>query len=143
VNDGAGTSPPRYDRPVSRQEAPRSRLIRLVVVPLCLFVGVSGTAFALAKLSLAEPSAPAAVGNVRLGDPYRGQVVYSQTCAGCHGATGEGGVGPKLVGNPISLAAASAQIESGGSTMPPKLVSGRQQADVLAYLATILASTDK
>ena len=65
-----------------------------------------------------------------LGDQYRGQVVYSQTCAACHGATGEGGVGPKLQGNPISLAAAKAQIDGGGGTMPAQLVTGRQEEDV-------------
>lgn len=114
------------------------------MIPACLFVVVSGTAFALSKLSLAEPSVPKAAGaNVKLGDAYRGQVVYSQSCAGCHGATGEGGVGPKLDGNSITLAAAKAQIESGGGAMPPKLVSGRREADVLAYLSTILASTEQ
>ena len=117
-----------------------SRRFRLVVIPACLFLGVSATVFALAKLALAEPTAPKAVGAVRLGDAYRGQVVYSQTCAGCHGATGEGGVGPKLDDNPISLAAVQSQIDSGGGTMPAGLVSGRQEEDVLAYLATILAA---
>ena len=111
-------------------------------MPLCLFVAVSGTVFAFATLSLAEPGVPAA-GDIALGDPYRGQVVYSQSCAGCHGATGEGGVGPRLDGNPISLAAARAQIEGGGGAMPPQLVAGRQEADVLAYLVTILASGEK
>ncbi len=119
-----------------------SRRVRLIVIPLCLFVGVSATVFLLARLALAEPSAPKASGEVVLGDQYRGQVVYSQSCAGCHGATGEGGIGPRLAGNPISLAAAKAQIESGGSTMPAQLVDGQKQDDVLAYLATILASEE-
>ena len=117
-----------------------SRRVRLIVIPLCLFVGVSATVFLLARLALAEPSAPKASGEVVLGDQYRGQVVYSQSCSGCHGATGEGGIGPRLAGNPISLAAAKSQIDSGGGTMPPQLVSGRQEEDVLAYLATIFAS---
>jgi cytochrome c551 len=117
-----------------------SRRVRLVVIPLCLFIGVSALVFVLSKLALAEPSAPKASGEVVLGDQYRGQVVYTQTCAGCHGATGEGGIGPKLQGNPISLAAAKVQIDVGGGLMPPQLVSGRQEEDVLAYLATILAS---
>jgi mono/diheme cytochrome c family protein len=118
--------------------------VRLVIVPLCLFLGVSATVFTLAKLTLAEPGTPrATAGSVELGDVYRGQVVYSRTCAGCHGATGEGGVGPKLAGSPISLVAAQAQIENGGGTMPAQLVSGRQEADVLAYLATIFASGGK
>ena len=117
-----------------------SRRVRLIVVPACLFFGVSATAFLLAKLALAEPSAPMTSGAVVVGDAYRGQVVYSQACAGCHGATGEGGVGPKLQGNAISLAAAKAQIDSGGATMPAQLVTGRQEEDLLAYLATILAT---
>jgi mono/diheme cytochrome c family protein len=119
-----------------------SRRVRLIVIPLCLFVGVSTTVFLLARLALVEPSAPKASGEVVLGDQYRGQVVYAQSCSGCHGATGEGGIGPRLAGNPISLAAAKSQIDSGGGTMPPQLVSGRQEEDVLAYLATILASEE-
>ncbi len=119
-----------------------SRRTRLIVVPLCLFLGVSAAVFALSRLALAEPSAPTASGAVAVGDAYRGQIVYSQACAGCHGATGEGGVGPKLEGNPISLAATKAQIDSGGATMPAQLVTGRQEEDLLAYLATILAADE-
>jgi mono/diheme cytochrome c family protein len=117
-----------------------SRRVRLIVLPICLFIGVSATVFLLARLALAEPSAPARTGDVLLGDAYRGQVVYSRKCAGCHGATGEGGAAPRLAGNPISLAAAKAQIDAGGGAMPPQIVSGRQEEDVLAYLATILAA---
>ena len=114
--------------------------MRLVVVPACLFLGVSAVVFTLAELTLAEPSLPrAGLGTVDLGNAYRGQVVYSQTCAGCHGASAEGGVGPRLANSPISLAAARAQIDGGGGTMPANLVTGRREADVLAYLATILA----
>jgi mono/diheme cytochrome c family protein len=117
-----------------------SRRVRLLVVPACLFLGVSAAVFALSKLALAEPSAPKATGEVVLGDAYRGQIVYSQSCASCHGATGEGGIGPKLACNPITLAAAKAQIDAGGGAMPGGLVSGQQEEDVLAYLATIFAS---
>ena len=67
-------------------------------------------------------------------------VPYAQTCAGCHGETGEGGAGPRLRGNPISLAAAKVQIDAGSGTMPAQLVTGRQEDDLLAYLATILAA---
>ena len=41
----------------------------------------------------------------------------------------------------ISLAVAKAQIDNGGATMPPKLVAGKQEADVLAFLATILKTS--
>jgi len=117
-----------------------SRRVRLIVIPVCLFIGISAGVFALSRLALAEPAAPKATSDVVVGDAYRGQVVYSQACAGCHGATGGGGVGPKLQGNAISLAAAKAQIDSGGGTMPAQLVTGRQEEDLLAYLATILAA---
>jgi mono/diheme cytochrome c family protein len=112
---------------------------RLVVIPAVLFLVVSGATFTLAKLHPAKP-ATAQSGTVAVGDAYRGEIVYSQACAGCHGAEAEGGVGPPLAGAPISLAAAKAQIDNGGGAMPAGLVSGREEEDLLAYLATILAA---
>ena len=114
-----------------------SRRVRLLVVPAVLFVAVSASAFTLAKLHLAKPGLPKS-GSIKLGDAYRGQTVFSMTCAACHGNAAQGGVGPKLAGAQISLAVAKAQIDNGGGSMPPKLVQGGQEADVLAYLATIL-----
>ncbi|WP_407570085.1 c-type cytochrome [Deinococcus altitudinis] len=32
--------------------------------------------------------------------PVTGKVIFEANCAGCHGAVGQGGVGPKLAGNP-------------------------------------------
>jgi mono/diheme cytochrome c family protein len=117
-----------------------SRRVRLLLVPAVLFVAVSASAFTLAKLHPAKPGLPSS-GSVKLGDAYRGQTVFSTTCAGCHGANAEGGVGPKLDGAQISLAAAKAQIDDGGGAMPPKLVHGPQEQDVLAYLATLFAKS--
>ena len=117
--------------------------IRLLVVPAVLFVAFSGTAFALAKLHLAKPGVPRAgvgAGSLVLGDPYRGEVTFSQTCASCHGAGGKGGgIGPRLAGRPITIARVKAQIDNGGSVMPPALVRGQAEQDVLAYVATIIA----
>lgn len=118
---------------------PRQRLIRLVVVPAILFAVFAGTAFALAKLHLAKPGTPRASGTVAVGDSYRGETIFSQQCASCHGQGGSGGIGPRLIGASISLAAAKAQIDNGGGTMPAGLVSGQSEKDVLAYLASILA----
>jgi mono/diheme cytochrome c family protein len=118
----------------------RPRLIRLVVVPALLFLAFAGTAFGLAKAHLASPGAPAAAGTVAVGDPYNGETVFQQSCAACHGAGGKGGgVGPRLAGAQISLAAAQAQIDNGGGVMPAGIVTGAKEHDVLAYLATILA----
>lgn len=113
--------------------------MRLVLVPLLLFLGVVAVVFTLAELHLAKPGLPSS-GSVRLGDPYKGQIIFSQKCAGCHGQDGKGGTGPKLAGTPFPLTAAKAQIDNGGSVMPAGLVSGSQERDVLAYLATILKS---
>ena len=102
----------------------------------------TGGELALAKLHLAKPGVPSGGGKVVLGDSYNGETVFQQKCAPCHGDMGKGGgIGPRLQGDVISLLAAKAQIDQGGSVMPAALVSGRDEADVLAYLATILAPT--
>ena len=109
---------------------------------IAVFLVVSGGMFALAKLHLARPGLPkaAAGAKVQLGDFYRGQTAFSLKCAACHGADGKGGsIGPKLDGLALPLAAAKAQIDAGGGTMPGRLVTGQQEGDVLAFLATILA----
>jgi mono/diheme cytochrome c family protein len=115
-----------------------SRTRRLVLVPALLFVVVSATGFTLAKLHPAKPEA-AKAGPIALGDAARGRAIFAKTCAGCHGAQAQGGIGPKLAGAQISLAAAQTQIDNGGGTMPPSLVQGAQEQDVLAYLSTIFA----
>ena len=113
---------------------------RLVVVPVVLLFGIAGVTYALAKWHPARPGVPkAAAGSVKLGDQYRGQTVFQSSCAGCHGMNGTGGVGPRLQGLPISIAAVKAQIDNGGGTMPAGVVKGSDEKDVLAYVATIIA----
>jgi mono/diheme cytochrome c family protein len=121
---------------VSTQD-PGWPLRRIVVLPLVLFVLVTATVFALAKLHLAKPAATS--GPVTLGDPKRGQVAFRQTCGGCHGMNAQGGVGPRLAGARIAVDAAKTQIDNGGGIMPARLVSGTREDDVLAYLSTIFA----
>jgi mono/diheme cytochrome c family protein len=114
-------------------------LRRIVVVPLVLFAVVSATVFTLAKVAPAKPETPAASGSVQLGDQYRGETVYVSECAGCHGMGGEGGgIGPRLDGASISLAEAKPQIDNGSGAMPAGLVTGQDEEDVLAYLATLV-----
>jgi mono/diheme cytochrome c family protein len=122
--------------------AGRKRLLRLVAVPLALLAAFWAIAFTLAKLHLAKPGAPKAAPGavVSLGDPYRGEVTFGQTCAPCHGAAGKGGgIGPRLQDDEISIAAVKAQIDHGGGAMPPRLVTGAAERDVLAYVATLIA----
>ena len=122
--------PTRYDRHVSR----------LVAIPLVILVAVAGATFGLAKWHPAKPGLPkVAAGSIRLGDQYRGETVFQANCASCHGAAGKGGgIGPRLKGLSISIAQIKAQIDGGGGAMPPGLVKGGDEADVLAYLATII-----
>ena len=108
------------------------------MLPLVLFIVVSATAFTLAKLHLAKPEASAS-GPAKLGDATRGQVIFKETCGGCHGMSAQGGVGPRLAGARITVDVAKTQIENGGGIMPAGLVSGSREDDVLAYLATIFA----
>jgi mono/diheme cytochrome c family protein len=128
---------------VSSSDEPRfPRRVRLLVIPAILFLVFSGAAFGLAKWHVAKPGIPKSTGSVDLtgADPYRGQVVFSQNCATCHGPDGKGGsIGPKLQGDKITLAAIKAQIDTPRATMPPKLVTGQKERDVIAFLATIVA----
>lgn len=119
----------------------RDRFLRLVVVPTVLFLVFAGTALALALLHPAKPGTPKTTGNVKLGDAYNGETIFSTTCASCHGQGGKGGgIGPPLAGAAITIEAAKAQIDNGGGAMPAGLVQGKQEEDVLAYLAGILKS---
>jgi mono/diheme cytochrome c family protein len=112
---------------------------RLALTAAALFIAFSGLAFTLAKLHLAQPPA-ATGGRVVLGDAAVGRALFARTCAPCHGAGGKGGsIGPRHAGASVSLAAAQAKIDAGGGVMPAGLVSGNDERDVLAYLATILA----
>ena len=110
--------------------------------PIVLFVCVSAAAFGLATLHIFKPGTPkAAAGTgVTLGDFYRGETVFQQSCASCHGAGGSGGgIGPQLAGAALTPAGVKAQIDNGGGAMPARVVSGGDEADVLAYVVSIAA----
>jgi mono/diheme cytochrome c family protein len=96
---------------------------------------VAGT-FALAKARVFEPGAPAA-GTVSGGSVERGLLVFENTCAGCHGAGGAGGTGPRLQASGLDAAAVTAAVEQGRGIMPAGLVSGQDEADVVAYVVSI------
>lgn len=52
------------------------------------------------------------------GDATAGQAAYA-TCIGCHGAAGEGGVGPKLAGIPAAESAAKLKKYRAGEQVGP------------------------
>jgi cytochrome c551 len=115
-----------------------SRRARLLVVPAILFAAVSLTVYVLAELHPAKEAAPTPAGATGAGDVARGEALFAENCASCHGESGTGGgVGPTLAGSGVSRAEAQATIESGSGIMPAALVSGQDLSDVLAYLESI------
>jgi len=85
------------------------------------------------------PEAPAApvVGS---GDALKGRMVYASNCSTCHGAKGEGGVGPALKGVHSRLGATQLVewIKNPGSKMPklfPSVLTERDVSDVTAFVS--------
>jgi ubiquinol-cytochrome c reductase cytochrome c subunit len=105
--------------------------------PLLVGGAVVVCTFGLAQAEIFAPSAPAG-GAGRAGDVDRGETVFLRECASCHGSGGAGGgVGPRLVGTGIDAATATAIVQQGSGVMPASLVSGRDEADVVAYVVSI------
>lgn len=97
---------------------------------------VVAATFLLAQAQVFEPSAPAA-GTAAAGDVDRGKVVFERECAGCHGPGGEGGgVGPRLRESGLDAAAVTTAVQQGRGVMPAGLVSGQDEADVVAYVVS-------
>jgi ubiquinol-cytochrome c reductase cytochrome c subunit len=76
------------------------------------------------------------------GDPIHGRQIYMTNCAACHGATGDGGVGPNLHGEKSrkDTAAAIAWIKHPKLPMPtlyPDPLSANDVEDVAAYIESL------
>ena len=105
--------------------------------PILVGGAIAAGTFALAQAQIFAPSAPAS-GTASAGDAVRGESVFQRECAGCHGAGGVGGgVGPPLVDTGLDAAAVNTAVEQGRGVMPAGLVSGQEQADVVAYVVSI------
>jgi mono/diheme cytochrome c family protein len=78
------------------------RAVRLLVVPAILFAVVSAGVFALAKWHPAKRESAAPAAESVLADPLRGEQLFADKCATCHGEEGSGGgVGPRLAGRDV------------------------------------------
>jgi mono/diheme cytochrome c family protein len=103
--------------------------------PLVVGAVIVVAVFVLAKAQIFEPSV---AGSTTTGDARAGQVVFESKCASCHGSGGKGGgPGPLLVGSGLTADQVSAQIDQGGGVMPAGLVSGKDEADVVAYVVSV------
>ncbi len=77
-----------------------------------------------------------ATARARMNAKDPGERVYAEKCAACHGAKGEGGIGPKLAKNPVLNApeAVAEIVRNGRGRMPAIPLSDAELADLLAYL---------
>lgn len=109
-----------------------SRVFQLLLVGAA-FIGVS--AFGLPQ------SAPKATGWYTTAQAASGAKAYQSTCAGCHGAKLQGGIGPALVGRQFWLNYAGKKSSTLWSdvhtTMPmsaPGSVAAKKSVDIMAFL---------
>jgi cytochrome c551 len=117
------------------------RAVRLLLVPAILFAVVSSAVFGLAQWHPARPGNEGSPAITGPRDQTRGEALFAEKCATCHGPRGEGGgIGPALAGSELTLSQARTQILNGGGAMPPRLVEGQDLEDVLAYLQLVFAS---
>lgn len=104
--------------------------------PVLVGGAVAAATFVLAQAQIFAPAAPAA-GSASSGDVYRGETVFQRECAGCHGPAGEGGSGPQLQGSQLASEDVTSRVRQGTGVMPPALVTGQEETDVVAYVVSI------
>jgi mono/diheme cytochrome c family protein len=88
---------------VATQVAPTAAVVATQVAPTAAAVATQAApAVATAVAPLATPAAKAATTTAgQLAD--QGRAVYATSCAGCHGAQGEGGTAPALIGQNVTF----------------------------------------
>jgi len=76
------------------------------------------------------------------GNAEKGKSTFMRVgCYACHGTVGQGGTGPKLAPNPMTVDRLTAYVRKPAG-MPPyaaKVLSDSDVADIRAYLATVPA----
>ena len=109
--------------------------------PILIGGAVAVATFALAQAEIFAPSAPA--GGAATGDFYRGETIFQRECAGCHGDQGKGGgVGPALFETGLAATDVAAAVQQGRGVMPAGIVTGQEQADVVAYVVAISSPSE-
>ncbi|EJL30581.1 c-type cytochrome [Brevibacillus sp. BC25] len=70
-------------------------------------------------------------------DAATAETMFKNTCAGCHGQTLEGAVGPNLqkIGSQLNKEQILGILEKGKGSMPPGLVKGKDAENIAAWLA--------
>ena len=95
------------------------------------------------RVQTASAAPPAAAANANAApDPHHGQAIFAQNCSSCHGAQGQGGMGPRLIGETSrkNMQQAQAWIENPQPPMPklyPGTLNAQDVRDVAAYVETL------
>ncbi len=75
------------------------------------------------------------------GDRARGEELYRASCIVCHGSRADGGVGPRLAGNPVlsNERVFRKTVHEGRHVMPPlkDAVTDQQLSDIRAWLNSL------
>ncbi|NEO95065.1 MAG: cytochrome c [Moorea sp. SIO3G5] len=114
---------------------PRVLVRRVTLIVLVALLAIS---LSLIGIPMMQDSDPYVQKVLSLnGDPVRGNAIFQINCAGCHGANGDGNVGPSLLNiskrkSDVSLIQ---QVISGRTPPMPKFQpQTRDMADLLSYL---------
>ena len=110
------------------------------------FVGLFAVGVFIAMLFLNSPTAPAPApaAAVAAAGGIDGGAVYGNSCAGCHGGDGSGGIGPRLAGRVVTKfpepAAQVAVVTNGRRGMPAfeARLSAEEIAAVVEYTRSVL-----
>jgi mono/diheme cytochrome c family protein len=101
---------------------------------LAILIGI----IVILSLTLAACGGSSSSSDAPTGDAAAGQTAFASVgCAGCHGESAEGGVGPKLAGFSGGWDKFQTTVRNGREEMPKfgtDMVSDQQLADVYAWL---------
>ncbi len=112
--------------------------------PTVILYTLDGSDTPAAATAASAPSARSGTVSTTAGAavPADGRTLYAKVCAACHGAQGEGAVGPNLqgIGDRMDLAAIVAWIENPSAKMPklyPTPLDARAVRDIANYLQSL------
>ena len=117
---------------------PEIQIQRIAVLALAMLLAVLLGIFAVHILRTSDPYVKSVLS--LKGDPIQGHAIFQINCAGCHGISASGRVGPSLqaVSKRKSRQGLIHQVISGDTPPMPKFQPSIQEmADLLSYLETL------
>ncbi|MEC4983440.1 MAG: cytochrome c [Oscillatoria sp. PMC 1068.18] len=108
---------------------------RITLIVMAVVLAILASILVMQRLRASDPYIQEVFSQV--GNPAKGQAIFEINCAGCHGFTADGNVGPSLHNvskrrSPLNLIE---QVTSGDTPPMPKFQpSPQEMADLLSYL---------